>query len=83
MEQQSMKDRLLLTWDITRIILLSILILPIIILFVIFLIVVAMVDTYLISIVYFIIWIINGSKNYWYVTKKISNLFMYIVNKIK
>ena len=82
METQTIKERLLLTWNLTYSILVIILFMPIIILLVILLILIAITDTYIGGIVYFIIWIINGTKNYWYITKKSACVFDCLIDKI-
>ena len=82
METQTIKDRLLLTWNLTYPVLVIILSMPIIISLVILLLFIAITDTYIGGIVYFIIWIINGTKNYWYITKKAGCVFGYLINLI-
>lgn len=80
--KQTIKDRLLLTWNLTYPILIIVLCMPVIITLVILLLIIAMIDTYVISILYFIIWIITRGKHYWYVTKKSGSLFGFLINKI-
>lgn len=82
-KKESIKDRALLAWDKAYPTLLIILIAPIIIAFIISFLVIAIIDVYVICIVYFIIWIISGDKHYRYITKKMGNLLWTLVNKIK